>query len=77
MITTIDRKDARNMSIEDALMILRRKPQSAVEYKVCRTALLACQGIGMDQAEIEREAMRGLSYPEELYLAEFEEWECN
>jgi hypothetical protein len=69
-MTTTTMKAVQGMGIEDATMVLRRKPQNAVEYGVARIALLALAGIGMSQASIEAEAGRSLSFPEELVLAE-------
>jgi hypothetical protein len=73
MITMQDKKLSRNMSFDDASIIIRRKPQGAAEFNVVRIALITLSRGGMDQAAIEVEARRGLSYPEELVLAEFEE----
>jgi hypothetical protein len=73
MITMQDKKRSRGMSFDDAKVIIRRKPQNAAEFNVVRIALITLSRGGMDQAAIEAEARRGLSYPEELVLAEFEE----
>ncbi|MDR3582499.1 MAG: hypothetical protein P4L67_04470 [Candidatus Pacebacteria bacterium] len=59
------------MSVDEALLVLRRKPVGQAEHGVARAALLLLRGIGMGQASIEREAMRTLSYSEELVLVEF------
>lgn len=59
------------MTTDHASMILRRKPQGPTEFAVARTALLVLKAAGMDQAGIEAEVGRGLSYGEELVLAEF------
>jgi hypothetical protein len=70
-MTTQDYKASRNMSIDDATVILARKPKGPAEFAVARIAILALKSVGMDAKAIKREIGRKLSFPEELVLAEF------
>lgn len=64
------RKASQEMSSDEASMILRRKPQSQVEFRVAKIAVAALACSGLAKREIEREAGRKLTLPEELAILE-------
>lgn len=61
---------SRKMDDETALMMLRRKPQTQAEYRVCRAAVACLARSGYSKREIQAEAGRKLTFPEELAICE-------
>lgn len=52
------------MTLDQAAMILRRKPQTTAEHMTGVVALKTLAGAGIDQATVEMEILRPLSWAE-------------